>query len=193
MGRPRTFDTDEVLTKALVMFWRQGYASTSTKDLCEGTNLGRGSLYHAFEGKQDIYLQALRRYYELGTAPALAILDGPEPVRERIRKLMTAVIDTDLADPDHKGCLAINAAVEMAGREPEVQQAVRRHFRRIEEALCATFRRAADDGEFSRDRDPVATARFVMSAYYGLRVLAKATDDREALLDVVRGTLDALA
>jgi len=193
VARQRTFDTDEVLTTALTMFWHRGYTETSTKDLCDETGLGRGSLYHAFSSKRDLYLQALDRYYELGTARALKILHGPPPVRERIRTLMTAVIDTDLADPQRKGCLAINAAIEMAGRDPGVKKAVRRHFDRIEQALRRTFERAVADGELSATRDPVVTARFVMSSYYGLRVLARSTDDKAALLDVVTGTLEALS
>lgn len=193
MARQRAFDTDEALTTALTMFWRRGYTATSTKDLCDRTGLGRGSLYNAFSSKRALYLRALDRYYELGTARALAILDGAQPVHERIRELMLAVIDADLADPDRKGCLAINAAIEMAGRDLEVKKAVRRHFDRIEQALRRTIERAVAEGELSVDRDPVVTARFVMSSYYGLRVLARSTDDRATLLDVVTGTLHALS
>jgi TetR/AcrR family transcriptional repressor of nem operon len=193
MPRPREFDTAEAVDTALVMFWRRGYAATSSRDLCTGTGLGRGSLYNAFTSKRDLYLRALARYYELGTARAVAILEGTGTIHERIRELMTAVIDTDLADPDRKGCLAINAAIEMANQDPEVKTAVRQHFERVEGALRDAVERAVLVGELSGGRAPAVTARLVLSSYYGLRVLARATDDREALLDVVTGTLDALS
>lgn len=192
MARHREFDFDEALTAALGVFWRKGYSAASTQELCEATGLGRGSLYNTFTDKRHLYLSALERYYELGTARPLAILAGDGTIHERVRALMVAVIDADLDDPVRKGCFAINAAIDQAGTDPDVRALAQRHFERIEAALREAFERARAAGEVPADRDPAVTARTVLSAYYGLRVLARATDDRQMLLDVVRGTLSGI-
>lgn len=190
--RPREFDEEQVLDAALRHFWRAGYNATSTEDLCVQTGLGRGSLYNAFHSKRAVYLAALRRYYEVGTARPVAVLEGPEPLRERLRTLMTLVVEADLADPVRRGCFAINAAIELAGSDPEIREMVRRHFERIDTALVDAFTRAHEQGELDPGRDPVIAARATLSSYYGLRVLARAADGRAMLDDIVEGTLAAL-
>jgi TetR/AcrR family transcriptional repressor of nem operon len=192
MARNREFDTDQVLDDAMELFWVNGFGATSTQDLCERTGLGRGSLYNAFSGKRQLYGRVLERYRESGTAPLLSVLEGPGSARDRLRAMMLRVIDLDLADPDRKGCLAINAAVELAGRDPEVKEAVRQHFAHVEAAILAVIREGQRSGELNRHRDASQVARTVMSTYYGLRVLAKVSDEREALTDVVEGALAQL-
>lgn len=192
MARNREFDTEQVLDDAMELFWVNGFGATSTQDLCERTGLGRGSLYNAFSGKRQLYSRVLERYRESGTAPLLSVLEGPGSARDRLRAMMSRVIDLDLADPDRKGCLAINAAVELAGRDPEVKEAVQQHFARVEAAILAVIREGQRSGELNGRRDAAQVARTVMSTYYGLRVLAKVSDDREALTDVVEGALAQL-
>ncbi|GLW12304.1 TetR family transcriptional regulator [Microtetraspora sp. NBRC 13810] len=192
MARPREFDPQAVLDAAMEVFWEQGYEATSTEDLCRRTGLGRGSLYNAFGSKHRLYEEALRRYAETRADAQLRMLARPGPVRERLRELMLGVIDADMADPRRHGCLALNAATESAGRDGEVPGLVRRHFTDLEQALCHLVTLGQAAGELPAGRPPIQVARTFQSAYYGLRVLAKVTDDRNALLDVVEGALAAL-
>ncbi|MFG1813974.1 TetR/AcrR family transcriptional regulator [Kribbella sp. NPDC049174] len=193
MARPRTFSDSAVLDAAMDVFWEKGYEATTTQDLCERTGLQRGSLYNAFAGKHAIYEAAIKRYAETRAArqlQELAPADGS--VRERLRELMVAMIDLDLTDPGRRGCLALNAATETSGRTGDVSTLVHTQFKDLEEALTALIAVGQQTGELSADRRPRQVARMFQSAYYGLRVLAKVTDDRQALLDVVDGTIAAL-
>lgn len=192
MARPKEFDPDRVLDAAMDAFWRKGYAATSAQDLVESTGLGRGSLYNAFASKHRLFQEALRRYEDKWTARQEAVLEGPGHIRERIRQvLMTVVEEESRKDPGPRGCLAVNAAVELAGLDPDVTAQVRRIFERMEEALCAALSRARREGEIDPGRDPRALALFVLNAMYGLRVLGK-TADRRALTGIVETTLSAL-
>lgn len=173
-------------------FWTQGYQATSTADLCASTGLGRGSLYNAFGGKHQLYLASLRKYAEAGFADQLQTLRQPKPARERLRELMLLVIDTDLDDPTRRGCMAINAAIDAAGRDESVARATKHQFDLLEGALCEVIQEGQRDGEFRTDRDALRMARAVQSSYYGLRVLTRVSTDRDALLDVVEGTLASL-
>ncbi|CCH33967.1 TetR/AcrR family transcriptional regulator [Actinosynnema sp. NPDC047251] len=192
MGRPRGFDDAAVVDAAMEAFWSKGYEATSTEDLCVCTGLGRGSLYNAYGSKHGLYERVLHRYAERGFGEQLVILQGPGAVKERLRALMLAVIDFDLADPARRGCLAVNAAVGAGGTDDLVAQQVRRQFGRLEAAVCHLITCGQRDGELVRDVDPLISTRFFISAYYGLRVLGKVTHDRRALEDVVDGVLARL-
>ncbi|WP_433273759.1 TetR/AcrR family transcriptional regulator [Actinosynnema sp. CS-041913] len=192
MGRPRKFDEAVVVDAALDVFWSKGFEATSTEDLCERTGLGRGSLYNTFRSKANLYRHVLRRYAELGFATQAGILRQPGHAKERLRALLTAVIDHDLADPDHRGCLAVNAATDAAGRSDEVSDEVRRQFARTEAALHDVILAGQRAGEITTDRSAEQLARAFLAGYYGLRVLAKVVRDRDTLVDVMEGTLAAL-
>ncbi len=192
MGRPREFSDTAVVDAAMEVFWEKGYEATTTQDLCERTGLGRGSLYNAFGSKHRLYEESVRRYAETWAARQLALLAEPGDARERLRRLMIGVIDADLDDPGRRGCLALNAAVEVSGRDGEVPALVRKQFDDLEQALTDLVTVGQRAGELRSDRPARQVARAFQSTYYGLRTLAKVTDDRAALLDVVEGTLAAL-
>jgi TetR/AcrR family transcriptional repressor of nem operon len=192
MARPRKFDETQALTAAMETFWRRGYEGTSTRNLSDSTGLGQSSLYSTFGDKRALYLRALRRYYEIHTAEQTALLDRPGPVKDLVRDLMVQAVDADLSDPDASGCFSINASVEKADSDDAVREEVRRHFTTVERALTATIARGQRSGEISPERSAGTLARQVLSTYYGLRVLARVQKDRNALLDVVEGTVSAL-
>ncbi|TDD16022.1 TetR/AcrR family transcriptional regulator [Kribbella turkmenica] len=193
MARPREFSDAAVIDAAMELFWEKGYEATTTQDLCERTGLGRGSLYNAFGSKHALYEESIKRYAETRAALQLQELaPSGGSVRDRLRDLMIAMIERDLEDPGRRGCLALNAAGETAGRSGEVTSLVHRQFRDLEEALAALIAVGQRTGELSTSLSPLQAARMFQSAYYGLRVLAKVTDDRRALLDVVDGTVAAL-
>lgn len=191
-GRPREFKDLSVIDAAMDVFWIKGYEACSTEELCQHTGLGRGSLYNAFGSKHNLYKQALLRYFDIGSHAQMAILERSGPVKDRLRELMVSLIDTDLNDPDRKGCLAINAAMEHGGKDAEISRAVGLHFASLEQALCRVIEHGQHSGEITSRRPAIELARFFRSSYYGLRVLSKVEQDREALLDVVEGTLAAL-
>ena len=86
MARPREFDEEEVLDRALDVFWRRGYGATSVEDLTAATGLGRGSLYAAFGDKETLFLTCLRRYHLRGQEVVSQALQQPDP-RQAITKL----------------------------------------------------------------------------------------------------------
>jgi AcrR family transcriptional regulator len=190
--RPREFDDITALDAAMETFWTKGYEATSTAELCESTGLGRGSLYNAFGSKHELYEAAVGRYTEVGYAATIEILRAAGTPTERVRALLHWVIDTDLADPSRRGCMAINASIDTAGRTDPVTDLTRRHFERLEQALREVLEEGQRAGEFATDRDLTRMARTLQSTYYGLRVLGAVTQDRAALLDVAEGALAAL-
>ena len=98
MVRPREFDRDEVLDRAMRVFWEKGYAATSTDDLLAAMNIGRQSLYNAFGDKRRLYLEALERYQANSTSGHLGRLNGAASPLAGIEALLLGLIHDDDAD-----------------------------------------------------------------------------------------------
>ncbi|MDN5861607.1 MAG: TetR/AcrR family transcriptional regulator [Pseudonocardia sp.] len=191
MGRPRTFDDDEVVDRAMDAFWTHGYAGTSPALLAEATGVAKGSLYNAFGSKRELFDRALARYDMVGAAFAEQFLSRPGSTREIVGEFLRFLVDSDLAGPTRRGCLAVNTAVELAPDDPDIARAVRMAQDHTVVALAARLDRGRVDGDVDSDLPVQATAEFLMTTIVGLRVMAK-TYDAPTLHRVIESALTAL-
>lgn len=193
MARPREFDEERVLDAVMETFWRNGYEGTSAQDLVDATGLGRGSLYAAYANKDGLFEQALLRYHKRAQAHVDKLRQEGSPI-ERLRELMTDIVETDLTAPQKRGCLATNSAVEMAGRDPRVADLVRQNFDILVRGIEQTIRRGQAANEIRPEADAAVLALFLFNAVQGLRVLAKTIQpkDRPKLAAVIDQTLASL-
>jgi TetR/AcrR family transcriptional repressor of nem operon len=192
MARPRAFDEEAALERALRVFWAKGYGAASLDDLCAATGLGRSSLYAAFRDKRGLYLRALDRYEETSARRLNEILTRPVPAREAIAAFVATLIDDIVAGPGRRGCFIGNCAAELAPGDRETAASVRRSLTRIEAAFRDSLARARARGELSDRVDPAAAARFLTAGIQGLRLVGKANPDRAALQDIAATMLRCL-
>ncbi|MCG5212790.1 TetR/AcrR family transcriptional regulator [Streptosporangium sp. KLBMP 9127] len=190
MARPRKFDEERAVDAAMRAFWAAGYEATSTEDLCEATGLGRSSIYNTFTSKRALFLRALRHYAETMTERQVELLEGDAPVREKLRELLSRVVDEESGDP--QGCLVVNTSIELAGRDEEVAALLKRDYDRRIEALRTALETGRSRGELDAGRDPLALAHFVAATVGGLRVAARTGADRAALDGIAASALAAL-
>ena len=192
--RAKEFERDEIADAAMRVFWQRGYAATSVQDLVEGTGLSRSSLYNTFENKQGLYQQALQRYCAI-TAANVELLSGPGRPQALIRQLLQGVAQSELDDPQRRGCLVANATLELAAHDPAVAELVAHNFLRLQKALEKLILRGQHAGEISAAKSPRALARFFVNTMQGMRVLGKgspAPQRRQCLADVIDVALAAL-
>lgn len=178
------------------LFWEKGYEATSTQDLCEATGLGRSSIYNTFVGKHQLFVRSLTRYLDTMTDRQHAILEDVErsPV-ERLRALFTEIIDTEEENRRQGraiGCLGVNTSTELAGRDDEAAELLRRDLARRLADLTQTIAAGQQSGEIARTRSADALARFVNATIAGLRVSAQGGAERAALESVAACAMDAL-
>ncbi|GAA4151094.1 TetR/AcrR family transcriptional regulator [Actinomadura keratinilytica] len=192
MGRTREFDVDAAVADAMDLFWRRGYAATSIQDLVAATGVGRGSLYAAFGSKDGLYEAALRRYAEESLGCMRQRLERAAPVRTVLRDLLLELVDETVADPERRGCLMTNTAVERLPGDPLAGRVVGRALDLLAELVEAALRRGRERGELPADADVTALADFVVTTVQGLRVQGKAGADRRRLVAVVDTALRAL-
>jgi TetR/AcrR family transcriptional repressor of nem operon len=192
--RPKEFDPDQIADAAMQVFWQRGYAATSIQDLVEGTGLSRSSLYNAFDSKHGLYTCALKRYQEQSNAN-ITLLAQDAPAKALVRQLLLRIVDDELDDTQRLGCLAANAALEVAGQDPVVAELVAQNFRRVEAALERLLRRGQAEGDIDPGKNPAALASFVVCTVQGLRVLGKGSapdERRERLLNVLEVVLQSI-
>ena len=124
-GRPRSFDRDVALERAMDLFWRQGYEATSLADLTAAMGINPPSLYAAFGDKEHLFLAAVERYENLGRGPgAGCILEDEPTARGAIERILkeTAI---ELSKPSQpKGCMLITAATNCSAESAHVQRAL---------------------------------------------------------------------
>ena len=192
MGRPREFDFDAALERAMQVFWAKGYESASLDDLCAATGLGRSSLYAAFGDKHRLFLRALARYEQAGAARLADALARPLPINEALAAFLSGVIDNIVAGPGRRGCLIGNSAAELARSDREAGARVRRSLGRVEATFREALARAKARGEVAADADVAALARFLTAGVQGLRLVGKANPDRAVLDDIAAVMLRCL-
>lgn len=192
MARHKEFDQNEALHKAMEVFWSRGYEATSIQDLVKQMGINRQSLYDTFGDKHALYLQALDRYREVEGRRMFELLERPGSVKKAVRQLFAGVVDKALCDRERRGCFMGNAMSELAGRCKETAARTCSNVAAMEGALYRALLRGKKEGELKGVRDPRAVARFLNNSLQGLVLMAKATQDRKTLEDVVKVTLSVL-
>ncbi|MFD0713254.1 TetR/AcrR family transcriptional regulator [Paenibacillus sp. GCM10027626] len=191
-GRPRDFEYSTIVDVAMKTFWMKGYEGCSTQDLCSETGLGKGSLYHTFGSKHELFTQVLERYHEKGISDQKALLESPVPVKERLSNFLKWALDEDFEQTDQKGCLLINAGLERAKVDPMVEEIVAKHVKLLVEALTKVMEEGLRTGEIAKNRSAAELASLFLSSYYGLRVLNTATQNRVLAEQIIKGTIDSI-
>jgi TetR/AcrR family transcriptional repressor of nem operon len=192
MGRPRSFDDDVVIERAMEVFWTYGYANTSPAQLAEATGVAKGSLYNAFNSKRELFDRALAHYDRQVSELASDLLARPGTTRECLRSALRFIVDLDLAQRSPRGCLAGNSAVELAGHDQQLAGTIRAMQDRQIGALTARIQQGQRDGDVGAGVDAQAFAEFLSNTLAGLRVMVM-THDAPRLHRIIDTALAALA
>ncbi|MBW7966317.1 TetR/AcrR family transcriptional regulator [Bradyrhizobium sp. BR 10261] len=187
-GRPRTFDTEAAVERAMNVFWTRGYHATALPDLLRATRLSRGSLYGAFGDKHSLFLRALDRYI----ADALSRMDvefapDREPV-DGLRAYFAGYVERNSGASGRRGCLLVATAMELAGRDAEVDRRIDGFFKAMERKVASALSRAKAAGKLADGVEPSSAARIIVCFVEGMRVVGKTAPTRV----ISQATVDAL-
>ncbi len=180
-GRPRSFDTDEVLDRVRDTFWRYGYAGTSMDQLSAATGLHKPSLYGAFGDKKRLYLAALDNYLadvRAEFAEAFAIPDLFESLAAMTEWSIDKFMGKDEAGP---GCFMMHTAMPEASEDPEISRAVRESMDSLDRALVRRFEKAIEAGQIPAEADPRSLAMVMVANHYEISGRARAGYSRVEL------------
>jgi AcrR family transcriptional regulator len=184
VGRPREFDTEKALERAMVLFWRQGYEGTSLADLTEALGITRPSLYAAFGSKEALFLQALD-LYEARAGYREAALAAPT-AEAYARALLEGAADLHGDRKNPPGCLGVQGALACAPQSDTVRMELIRRRKIGESIIRDRLKRAQAEGDLPQEADPSDLARYLSVVIYGITVQAAGGTTRSELRRVAR-------
>jgi len=191
MARPREFDETIVLEAAMNCFWAQGFEQTSVRDLAERMGITGASLYNAFGDKRSLYRQAFVRYLAQTVRDRVARLEKLPPALA-IRTFFDEIIERSVDDEQRRGCMLVNAALELAPYDLEFQKLVAEEMMFIEAFFRRRVAPGQKDGSIIETRPADEVAKLLLSVLLGLRVLARSGPQREVLEGAANGALALL-
>lgn len=168
-GRPRSFDTEEVLERLRGVFMEKGFAAASLDELSEAAGLNRPSLYAAFGDKEQLYIQTLRFYGARSIEMLDRILGGAGTIEQRLAKVYMAAIDLYTAPPSKLGCMIVGTAAVEAPTHPEIAAAAGELLAAIEKSLERAFAASSLPAEPT----PAARARMAGAILYAIAIRAR--------------------
>lgn len=191
MARPREFDESIVLDAAVECFWGCGYEATSVKDLEARTGISAASLYNAYGDKRGLFRTALDRYVESSISARIRRCETLPP-REAIGAFFDEILGRSLSDREHKGCMLVNSALELAPHDAEFKETIAGVLKSVERFFLDCIETGQENGTITRATPASTLARHLLGVLVGLRVLARVRPERALLKGVIAPALAQL-
>lgn len=192
-GRPRAYEPEVALAKALDLFRKDGFAGTSLDDLSAATGMNRPSLYGAFGDKRALYIKTYERYRSDARAAMQEAFKGELPLRKRLQRIYAIALDIYLSGEEGpRGCFTVMTAASEAVADPDIRAMVLSGFHELDKAFAICFRRARETGELPPSADPDALAQMASATIHTIAIRARARTPRKQLEDIVRGAIDLM-
>ncbi len=192
MARPKAFDEEVVLEKAMELFWKKGYFDTSIKDLIDYLGISNASIYNTFGGKQELFHRALEHYQTINLKGMRGFLATQDNIRQGLTEVFAKIIYDDVKDEDCKGCFVVNSTTQLAPTDPVVLKAISNHKLGVEQAFREFLQKGVDTGQISEAKDIGQFAGLLYSLMTGFRVLGMANPDPDSFMAYVQSVLSLL-
>jgi TetR/AcrR family transcriptional regulator, copper-responsive repressor len=193
-GRPRAYQPEIALGKALDLFRKDGFAATSLDDLSAATGMNRPSLYGAFGDKRELYIKSYQRYRADARAAMIDIFRDQLPIRKRLERIYAAALDIYLSgEAGPRGCFTVMTAASEAVADPDIRKLVLEGFSELDKAFATCFRLAKENGELPETADPVVLAQLASATIHTIAIRARAQVPRKELEAIVKGAIEVLA
>lgn len=188
-GRPREFDRDQALARAVEVFWSKGYEAASLADLTRAMGINPPSLYAAFGDKESLFIEAVQRYHE--NVQRTCPYAGEATARAAVARLLTelATLFTDRSHP--AGCLAVMAMVTSSTSSARLQRMLADERANAKARLRERIHRGVKEGDLPRDTDVSALTEFYVAVIMGMSLSAREGASRKALLTMVETAMRA--
>src|SRR3984957_1772108 len=192
-GRPRAYQPEIALGKALDLFRKDGFAATSLDDLSAAPGMNRRSLYGAYGDKRELYIKSYARYRADARAAMLDIFREELPIRKRLQRIYAVALDIYLSgEAGPRGCFTVMTAASEAVSDPEIRAMVLDGFAELDKAFAACFRLAREKRELPETADPAVLALLASATLHTIAIRARAGVPRKELEAIVKGAIDVM-
>lgn len=192
-GRPRAYDREVALTRAMDRFWETGYAATSLDDLSSVMSMNRPSIYAAFGDKEALYRQALDHYRARSRAAMAEVLDEKRPLREALQDFYERAIEVYFSDKGTaRGCFMIGTTLTEAVANPQLRRMVAESLQRLDRILAARITLGQQRGEVRDGASPAELAQIASATLYLMSIHARAGATRKSLKATMQAALNTI-
>ncbi len=192
MARSKAFDEERAIDRAVDCFWSRGYEATSVRDLGEAMGIGGASLYNAFGDKRTLFVKCLERYANRSSRERMARIEEKYAPKDAIRTFLAEIIERSLKDPDCKGCLLVNSALDVAPHDAAIGGAVAGYLDEIRDFFRRNIDAARRAGTVPKAIDAETVSGHLLGVLMGIRALTRVKPDRKLLESVARPALALL-
>jgi TetR/AcrR family transcriptional repressor of nem operon len=179
MPRKKEYDPSEVLQKAMYVFWKNGYRSTSLRMLEKELGINQFSIYSSFQNKHNLFVEVLKKYREHMREGIVQILINSEGDLKDIEHFYKAFIDAVQNGESPNGCLVANTAAEIGSSDSQIHEALKAYFGMMEEAFYELLRKSKAKGQLDEDIDPREKAKYLVTCTEGLSLSSKVMDESD--------------
>lgn len=191
-GRPREFDLDDVLDKAIVVFSEFGFHPTSLGRLTNALGIAEGSIYKAFKDKRTIFLAAFERYVNERNNRMAQELAGACSGRQSVKAILSLYAENSHGVTGRRGCLVVGSAVDLTSSDAEMAKRVASVLKALERRLVEAVRQGQADGSILSGVDAESAGRLLLCVVQGMRVVGKTGRSHGEMMDVVESALTLL-
>ena len=192
MPRTKQFCQEDVLKKAMELFWEKGFHATSMQDLVSHLGINRASLYDTYGGKEQLFDRAFSRYRQETSLWLERLFERHSSVKDGFRTLFSTAIDEATNDACRKGCFVVNTTTELVPGKGDLLNGLQQHKEQIEHLFIDYVQRGIDAGEIASDRDAQEIGLLLYTFYNGLRVTTKVDTARPKIEKAVDAALSIL-
>lgn len=192
MARPREFNEQEVIGRAVDVFWRKGFADTSIGDLEHALGMGRQSIYNTFGDKRALFIRALQHYYEQGSDTLVSVFSNEHRGLESIYAYFKLVVENVTHSDDRRGCFLIKCLMDHGIGDADVASRCQSNENRLLQVFKKALEEAKEDSMLADSLDLDATAILLSTQVYGLNVMARSGASKETLQNSVSALLKYL-
>ena len=192
MPRVKLFNEHQVLEKAMILFWKQGYSATSVQDLVTHLGINRASIYDTFGDKEKLFLKAFENYKKINTENVTRFLQSQVDVKVGFKKLFEMAIDESVKDKERKGCFVVNTTTELIPGDEKIFKILEENRKTFESIFLDYLKGGETKGQFKKGKDLTAIATLLFTLYNGLKVVSKVNSNKKELTSSVNQALSLL-
>ena len=192
MPRTKQFCEEEVLKKAMELFWEKGFHATSMQDLVSHLGINRASLYDTYGGKDELFDKAFKHYRESSIASLEQLFEEEDSVKQGFQKLFESAIKEAGNDKCRKGCFVVNTTTELVPGNQKMELILADHKEHIENLFVDFVQKGINSREISSNKNAREIGLMLFTLYNGIRVVSKIDTDVDKLKKVVDSGLSVL-
>lgn len=190
-GRPREFDYNQALDKAMRVFWQKGYEGTSMPDLTEAMGMNRPSIYAAFGNKEELFTKALDLYTKNSLTALKETLSAPK-LKDAIENFLTASATSFTCKERPRGCLSVQGALACSDEAAAAKKQAIARREDVTALLLERFKRGVKDGDLPSKTDTASLARFYTTILQGMSIQSTSGASCKEMQDIATNALKAL-